>query len=110
MTIKSTNFKTKLRKGDEVFVLSGKDKGKTGTVISFLTQKDRVLVKGVNLVKDTKKARTAEEKSQIITREASIHISNIAYFCQEKKVASKLGYQLEDSDKKRLVKKENKTI
>jgi large subunit ribosomal protein L24 len=110
MTIKSTNFKTKLRKGDEVIVLSGKDKGKIGTVLSFLTAKNRVLVKGVNLVKDTKKARTAEEKSQIITREASIHISNISYYCQEKKVASKLGYQHVDDNKKRFVKKENKTI
>lgn len=110
MTIKSTNFKTKLRKGDEVIVLSGKDKGKIGTILSFLTTKNRVLVKGVNLVKDTKKARAAEEKSQIITREASIHISSISYYCQEKKVSSKLGYQVVDDNKKRFVKKDNKTI
>jgi large subunit ribosomal protein L24 len=110
MTIKSTNFKTKLRKDDEVIVLSGKDKGKTGKIISFLTAKNRVIVKGINLVKDTKKAKTAEEKSQFITREASIHISNIAYYCLEKKVASKICYLFDDNDKKRFVKKESKTI
>ena len=110
MTTKSNSFKTKLNKGDDVIVLSGKDKGKTGKVESFVTKKNRVFVKGINLVKDTKKARTAEDKSQIITREASIHISNIAFLSDDKKSSSKLGFKFEDGNKKRFVKKDNKVI
>ena len=74
----SVEFQTKLRRGDKVFVLSGKDKGKTGEILSFDLKKNRVLVKGINLIKDNKKAKNAEEKSQIVTREASIHISNLS--------------------------------
>ncbi|MBT4922706.1 MAG: 50S ribosomal protein L24 [Rickettsiales bacterium] len=106
----SVEFKTKLRKGDQVLVLSGKDKGKTGEVLSFSIAKNRVLVKGVNLVKDTKKARNAEEKSQIVTREASIHISNLAYYNQETSKPTKLGYKTEGGKKQRYMKKESKVI
>lgn len=106
----TNNFKTKLRKGDVVLVLSGKDKGKTGEIISFVTDKNRVFVKGVNLVKDNKKARSAEEKSQVITREASIHISNLAYYSADSKAHSKLGYSFVEGSKKRLAKKNNKVI
>ncbi len=110
MTTKTNSFKTKLRKGDEVIVLSGKDKGKTGKIESFITSKNRAFVKGVNLIKDTKKARSTEDKSQIITREASIHISNIAFLSDDKKSPSKLGYVINDGSKKRINKKDNKVI
>ncbi|MBT4989537.1 MAG: 50S ribosomal protein L24 [Rickettsiales bacterium] len=107
---KLDNFKTKLSKGDNVIVLSGKDKGKTGEIVTFVTNKNRVFVKGVNLIKDTKKARNAEEKSQIITREASMHISNIAYYNDDTKKPVKLGYKSEDGKKVRFIKQENKVI
>lgn len=106
----SVEFQTKLRRGDKVFVLSGKDKGKTGEILSFNLKKNRVLVKGVNLIKDNKKAKNAEEKSQIVTREASIHISNLSYYNQEKEKPTKLGFKIEDGKKVRYMKKENKVI
>ena len=102
------SIKIKLKKGDDVIVLAGKDKGKTGKIESFVTKKNRVIVKDINLVKDTKKARSAEEKSQIVKREASLHISNISYYIEKEKKPSKLGYKFEENKKVRFVKKENK--
>ena len=67
----------KIKKGDSVVVLSGKDKGRTGTVLEMITKTDRVLVQGVNMVKvHTKQSQTSE--GGIVAKEASLHISNVA--------------------------------
>jgi large subunit ribosomal protein L24 len=67
----------RIRKGDRVVVISGRDKGKTGEVIRVLPAESRALVRGVNLVKRHQK-QTPREEGGIITRELPIHISNIA--------------------------------
>src|SRR5882672_6179459 len=64
-------------KGDTVMVVRGDDKGKSGQVIKVFPKKGRVTVKGVNIVKRHRKARTADEKSGIIEMEAPIHVSNV---------------------------------
>ena len=64
-------------RGDQVIVVRGDDKGKRGEVIRVYTKKARVTVKGVNIVKRHRKARTAEEQSGIIEMEAPIHVSNV---------------------------------
>jgi large subunit ribosomal protein L24 len=64
-------------RGDQVVVVRGDDKGKRGEVIRVFTKKGRVTVKGVNIVKRHRKARTAEEQSGIIEMEAPIHVSNV---------------------------------
>ena len=64
-------------RGDQVLVVRGDDKGKRGEVIRVYPKKGRITVKGVNIVKKHRKARTAEEQSGIIEMEAPIHVSNV---------------------------------
>ncbi|MGK2965807.1 MAG: 50S ribosomal protein L24 [Tepidiformaceae bacterium] len=67
----------KIKRGDRVVVLAGKDRGKRGTVRQVITKTNRVIVDGVNMIKKHQRARAAGQKSQIIEREAAIHISNL---------------------------------
>jgi len=67
----------KLRKGDRVVVLAGKDRGKRGTIRQVLPKHERVVVEGVNMIKKHQRARAVGQASQIIEREAPIHISNV---------------------------------
>jgi large subunit ribosomal protein L24 len=67
----------KIKRGDKVVVLTGKDRGKQGTVRRMDLKHDRVVIEGVNIVKRHQRARTATQQSAIIEREAPIHISNV---------------------------------
>ena len=67
----------KIKRGDRVVVISGKDRGKTGTVRSMVNKESRVLVEGLNIVKRHRRARQQGQASQIVEQEAPIHISNI---------------------------------
>ncbi len=67
----------KIKRGDKVVVLAGKDRGKRGTVRRMIPKDDRVIVEGVNIIKRHQRARSAQQQSQIIEREAPIHISNV---------------------------------
>ena len=67
----------RIRKGDKVVVLSGRDKGRSGEVISVQPRDERALVRGVNMVKRHQK-QTAQQEGGIISKEMSIHLSNIA--------------------------------
>lgn len=80
---------TELRKGDLVMVIAGGNKkkgktlrGQTGKILKVLTEKDRVIVEGLNLIKRRKRAATSNETSAVITREGSLHISNIMYYSE----------------------------
>ncbi|HKW10321.1 MAG TPA: 50S ribosomal protein L24 [Gemmatimonadaceae bacterium] len=64
-------------RGDQVMIVRGDDKGKRGEVIHVYPKKGRITVKGVNIVKRHRKARTAEEQSGIVEMEAPIHVSNV---------------------------------
>ena len=66
-----------IKKGDKVMVISGKDKGKTGVILSALPKKDRVLVEGVNIVKKHSKPSQMNPQGGIISQEAPIHVSNV---------------------------------
>jgi len=67
----------KIKRGDKVVVITGKDKGKRGTVRAVVTKHDRVLVEGVNIIKRHQRARSQNQVSQIVEREAPIHMSNV---------------------------------
>lgn len=67
----------KIRKGDRVLVLTGKDRGKRGLVRAMVNKDNRVLVEGVNIIKRHQRARTQGQTSAIVEREAPIHISNV---------------------------------
>ena len=67
----------KIKRGDTVKVLIGRDRGKEGKVVRVIPSKQRVLVEGVNLMKRHVKARSQKQKGGIIEKEASIHVSNV---------------------------------
>jgi large subunit ribosomal protein L24 len=67
----------KIKRGDRVVVLAGKDRGKQGTVRGIINKDSRVLVEGVNIIKRHQRARQQGQASQIIEREAPVHISNV---------------------------------
>ena len=100
----------KLKRDDEVIVVTGKDKGKRGTV-SQITG-DRVLVGGINLVKKhTKPNPNAGQPGGIIEKEAAIHISNIAIFNPETNAADRIAIQVdEDGSRKRVFKSNGQVI
>ena len=95
------NKKFKIKTGDKVIVIAGKDKGKTGNVSSVLKAVDRVVVEGVNIVKHHKKA-TQENPGRIEEKEASIHISNVAHLDPENGKATRIRYEFNDGVKRRL--------
>ena len=95
------NKKFKIKKGDTVVVITGKDKGKSGNVTSLLTNKDRVVVQGVNIVKKHRKA-TQENPGKIEEIEASIHISNVSHVDPETGKPTRVKYEFKDSLKKRM--------
>ncbi|QRN78745.1 MAG: 50S ribosomal protein L24 [Nocardiopsis sp. BM-2018] len=69
----------KIKSGDEVIVLAGKDKGATGKVVKAMPKEDRVIVEGVNLVKKHRKANPAGgQQGEVVTKEAPLHVSNVA--------------------------------
>jgi large subunit ribosomal protein L24 len=92
----------KLRKGDEVVVLSGKDIGKRGTITQVIPDREKVIVTataGINVVKRHTKAKGATMQGGIIDKEMPIHISNVAMWCN-KCGATRVGYRIDDDGKK----------
>jgi len=92
----------KIRKGDSVKVLSGKEKGKTGTVLTALPKQDSVLIEGLNVVKRHKGSRKTKSQGQIIEKSMPIHVSNVALVEGDKAV--RVGYRFEgEGDKRKKV-------
>lgn len=81
--------KVHVRKGDTVYVLSGKDRGKTGKVLRVLPKENRVVVEGVNVVSRHRKATSATQQGGIVEFEAPIHASNVMYVCDKAKRPTK---------------------
>lgn len=100
----------KIKCNDEVIVITGKDKGKRGTV-SRLVGTDKVVVAGINIVKrHTKPNPNAGQPGGIIEKEAAINISNVAIFNPESSKADRVGFKVEDGKKTRIFKSTNKAI
>ena len=94
----------KLRAGDEVLVIAGKDKGKKG-IVSSMEGKDRVVVEGVNISKKHQKPNpNKNEPGGITTKTMPIHISNILAYDSKSKKSSKVGFKDEDGKKVRILK------
>lgn len=100
----------KLRVGDTVIVIAGSEKGKTGEVIQILRKEDKVIVEGVNMVTKHIKPSQADPEGGIVTREAPIHVSNVAYYDSKEKGPVKIGYLIEDGEKIRINKKTGKPL
>jgi large subunit ribosomal protein L24 len=85
----------KIKKGDNIIVIAGKDRGKTGVVHRALPKIDQVLVEGVNIIKKHQKANKKGSVGQIIERPAPIHISNVALVDTKSGKAARVGYTSE---------------
>ena len=101
--------KLKIKKGDQVVVLSGDDKGKTGEVVKSMPKEGKVVVQGVNLVKrHTKPSQTTP--GGIVTKEAPINVSNVAIVDPKSGKASKIGYKEVNGNKVRVARKSGEVI
>jgi large subunit ribosomal protein L24 len=89
----------KIRKGDKVVVLAGRDKGRLGEVIQVLPKESRALVRGVNLVKRHQR-QTAKQEGGIISKEGTIHLSNIALADPKESKPTRVGFKILDDGRK----------
>ncbi len=107
----SLPIKMRIRKGDTVQVINGKEKGKTGEVIKTLPVENRVIVQGVNMRTRHVKPTQEGESGRIVTEEASLHASNVMVYSTSKKVASRIEVFVDkDGSKKRRLKKTGELI
>ena len=103
------NKKFKLKKGDEVIVLAGKDKGKTGKIIKMVPKKMKAIVSEINKVKKNQKPDN-NQPGGIIDKEMPIHISNLSFYDPELKKGIKIGYKINNNKKNRINKSSGKEI
>jgi large subunit ribosomal protein L24 len=100
----------KIRKGDKVVVLTGKDKGRTGEVLNVQPKEDKALVRGVNMIRRHQKQSQSQEGG-IITKEAPIHLSNLAIADPKDGKPTRVGFQVQkDGTKVRVAKRSGEVI
>jgi large subunit ribosomal protein L24 len=99
-----------VKKGDKVMVISGKDKGKTGVVLSAFPKKDRVLVEGVNIVKKHSKPSQMNPQGGIISQEAPIHVSNVMPLDPKTGEPTRVGIKEVDGKRVRVAKKSGEVL
>jgi large subunit ribosomal protein L24 len=102
--------KFKIKKGDKVVVITGRDKGKQGEVLRVLRAEERVLVQGVNMVK-RHTAPSQLSPGGIVEKEASLHISNVAHIDPKSNKPTRVGYKIDkDGRKTRIAKRSGESI
>ena len=101
--------KYKLKKGDEVIVLCGKDKGKKGKIIKMLPKKDKALVADINKVKKNQKPDN-NQPGGIIDKEMPIHISNLSFFDSSENKGVKIGFKIIKDKKVRISRNTGKEV
>ena len=99
----------KIRKGDKVVILTGKDKGRSGEVLQVMPKEDRAVVRGINVVKRHQR-QTASQEAGIITKEAPIHLSNIAIADPKDGKPTRVGFKVDGDKKVRVAKRSGATI
>jgi large subunit ribosomal protein L24 len=95
----------KVKKNDTVLVITGKDAGKTAKVLAAMPKANKVVVDGVNMQKKSKKARSAQEVSQIVNQAGPIDASNVLVVCPVCNKATRVSYKVESDKKVRVCKK-----
>lgn len=104
------SVKMKIKKKDRVIVLTGKDKGKTGEVLSVMPKESRVVVAGVNMIARHTKPSAQNPQGGIVRREASIHVSNVAHIDPKDKKATRVGVKVEGERKLRTARRSGEAI
>lgn len=103
--------KLHVKRGDTVVVISGKDKGKKGEVLKAYPDKNRVIVKGINIVTKHVKPNVANRQGGMVHQEGAIHASNVMLYCPKCNNATRIAHRmLEDGSKVRYCKKCNETF
>ncbi len=100
----------KLKRGDEVLIVRGKDKGKKGKIEKVFTKEEKVLIPGVNLYKRHYKSRMQNKPSEIIEITKPFPVASVAFICPNCHKESRIGYKIENREKVRICKKCNKKI
>ena len=100
----------KIKKGDRVVVLTGKDKGRQGQVLQVLPKDNRVLVAGVNMVKRHTRPTQGDPQGGIKNKEATLHISNVAYIDPKSGEPTRVGFKVDGDKKVRVAKKSGEVI
>jgi large subunit ribosomal protein L24 len=95
----------KIKKGDQVEIIAGKDKGKKGKVLSALPKDLKVIVEGNNIVKKAQKAKRYGQKGQLVEVPAPIHVSSVKVICPQCSKATRIGYVRNADQKERVCKK-----
>ena len=101
--------KFKLKKGDEVIVLAGKDKGKTGKILKMLPKQTKAIVSEINIVKKNHKPDN-NQPGGIIDKEMPIHISNLSFYDRDQNKGIKVGFKIINNKKVRINKSSGKEI
>ncbi len=99
----------KIRKGDKVVVLAGKDKGRSGTVTQVMPKEDKALVGGINMVKRHQR-QTQTQEAGIINKEAPVHLSNLGVADPKDGKPTRVGFSVVDGKKVRVAKRSGATI
>lgn len=99
----------RIKKGDKIIVISGKDKGRSGTVLKVLPKDNKVVIENINIVKCHKK-QTQKEEGGIVTKEAPIHVSNVALADPKTNKPTRIGFLLEGDKKFRIAKRSGEKI
>jgi large subunit ribosomal protein L24 len=100
----------KIRKGDKVQIIAGKDRGTTGEVVLVHPTTDKIVVKGVNMATRHIKSKQAGAPGERVTKEVAIHVSNVMLVCPEKNVPTRIGYRMEGAEKVRFSKKSGSVL
>ena len=95
----------RIKKGDQVLIISGKDRKKKGKIIEAFPKEKRVLVEGVNLLKKHQKPKRSGEKGQIILKPGHISVANVKLLCPKCGQAVRVGYKIVESKKYRICQK-----
>ena len=100
----------KIKKGDKVQLMAGKDRGKQGEVLVVFPVLEKVIVKGANMMKRHIRAKKDGQKGERIEKEAPIHISNVMLVCPHTNKPTRVGYQMEGGEKVRMSVRAKKAI
>jgi len=95
----------KIKKGDNILIIAGKDKGKTGKVIKALPKEAKILIEGMNLRKKHVRPKRQGEKGQVVQVPAFLNVSNVKMVCPKCGKAVRIGYKIEKDIKQRICKK-----
>ena len=99
-----------IKKGDQVKIMTGKDRSKTGTVLRVLLQENRLVVEGLNLYKKRARPKTAGQKGEMVALPRPIHASNVMLVCASCKRTTRVGHHADGKGKKNRICKKCKAI